>query len=431
MITRSFYYLLGTQTLSNIADIIYLMGLISLVFNSTDSLMMTIFIPLFRFFSKSLSGLLAPLVLSRYRLPIILLVSQFGQFVLFAILLVYLWMVPDEPSYPIIFFIVFGMSFLDGVTNPVRNALVPRLALGEGLMKANGFISVSDHIVRCAGWALSGVIVVLIGSHSTLTLALVSYFIAMIFTSFIKDPLDMKKEKKIQLDKVANVTKKDKSIEVKESFWSDFSKGWKIIGHNRRIRTLTIIDTLDTIGGTAWIGVFVLAFIKQVLNRDESWLGLMNGSFFAGSIVGGLLVVALVKRLQKRSFIFMLIGFTVYILLAVFFAINTHPLLALVLMTLTGPPIEIAAVIRRTLFQQSIDAIQLPKVLAALEVVINLTFGVSLLMLGWFADQFGMTNLYLFAAFLTSVAVVVGFFNRSMFSDTEMRKKPEETSTTI
>ncbi|WP_197261959.1 hypothetical protein [Brevibacillus laterosporus] len=104
-------------------------------------------------------------------------------------------------------------------------------------------------------------------------------------------------------------------------------------------------------GDTAWIGVFVLAFVKQVLNRDESWLGLMNGSFFSGSIVGGLLVVALVKRLQKRSFLFMLLGFTVYILLA-----------------------------------------------------------------GWFADQFGMTNLYLFAAFLTSIAVVVGFFNRSMTS---------------
>ncbi|MED1666530.1 MFS transporter [Brevibacillus laterosporus] len=184
-------------------------------------------------------------------------------------------------------------------------------------------------------------------------------------------------------------------------------------------------------GGTAWIGVFVLVFVKQVLNRDESWLGLMNGSFFAGSIVGGLLVVALVKRLQKRSFLFMLLGFTVYILLAVFFAINTQPLLALVLMTLTGPPIEIAAVIRRTLFQQSINAIQLPKVLAALEVVINLTFGVSLLMLGWFADQFGMTNLYLFATFLTSIAVVVGFFNRSMFSDTKIEKKPEVTSNTI
>ncbi|WP_369680054.1 MFS transporter [Brevibacillus laterosporus] len=419
MITRSFYYLLGTQTLSNIADIIYLMGLISLVLNSTDSLLITIFVPLFRFFSKTLSGLLAPLILSRYRLPGILLFSQFGQFFLFALLLFYLWMVPEERSYTIVFLIVFGMSFLDGWTNPVRNALVPRLALGEGLMKANGFISVSDHIVKCAGWALSGVIVVLIGSQSTLTLALVCYFIAMVFTAFIKDPLDMNAEKKKQLDKEENVTGTDKTTEEKESFWNDFSEGWKIIGHNRRIRTLTIIDTLDTIGGTAWIGVFVLAFVKQVLNRDESWLGIMNGSFFAGSIVGGILIVALVKRLQKNSFLFMLLGFTVYLLLAVFFACNTHPLLALVLMTLTGPPIEIAAVIRRTLFQQSITALQLPKVLAALDVMVNLTFGVSLLMLGWFADRFGIANLYLLAALLTTVAVIVGFFNRNTFSKTE------------
>lgn len=142
----------------------------------------------------------------------------------------------------------------------------------------------------------------------------------------------------------------------------------------------------------------------------------MNGSFFAGSIVGGILVVALVKPLQKRSFLFMLLGFTVYILLAVFFACNTHPLLALFLMTLTGPSIEIAAVIRRTLFQQGINALQLPKVFAALDVMVNLTFGVSLLMLGWFADRFGISNLYLSAALLTTVAVIVGFFNRNTFS---------------
>ncbi|RAP26485.1 hypothetical protein C2W64_01441 [Brevibacillus laterosporus] len=58
--------------------------------------------------------------------------------------------------------------------------------------------------------------------------------------------------------------------------------------------------------------------------------------------------------------------------------------------------------------------------------MVNLTFGVSLLMLGWFADRFGMANLYLLAALLTTVAVIVGLFSRNTFSNADLLEEPKE-----
>ncbi|MBE0340694.1 MFS transporter, partial [Paenibacillus sp. 28ISP30-2] len=386
MIRRSFYYLWGSQTISNVADIIYMLSVVVLVFSSSNSLMTTILIPLFRLSAQVLSGLVAPVVLSRFRLTRVLLFSQLGQFVIFTLLLLYLWITPEQRSFLFIFVMVFGMSFLDGWTNPARNSLVPRLATGEGLMRANGMVAVSDQVVKCAGWALSGIIVAWLGSLNTLVIASCCYLVAVTVTSFIRDPLD---QKQLSPESSNNSTETAKSKE-KGSHWKELGEGWQIIWHNRRIRSLMIVDSVDTIGGTSWLGVFILAYVTQVLHQDASWWGFMNASFFSGTILGGLLVVGLVKRLQKNSFLYMLGALLVYVLITIVFALNTIPVAALVLFAVSGLPVQMAGIIRRTLLQTSAPAAQLPKVMAGIDVLTNLAVGLSLLFLGWYADRFGM-----------------------------------------
>lgn len=432
MIRRSFYYLWGSQTISNVADIIYMLSVVVLVFSSSNSLMTTILIPLFRLSAQVLSGLVAPVVLSRFRLTRVLLFSQFGQFVIFTLLLLYLWITPEQRSFLFIFVMVFGMSFLDGWTNPARNALVPRLATGEGLMRANGMVAVSDQVVKCAGWALSGIIVALLGSLNTLVIASCCYLVAVTVTSFIRDPLDQKElipessESSTHPAETAKAKEKEKG-----SHWKELGEGWQIIWHNRRIRSLMIVDSVDSIGGTSWLGVFILAYVTQVLHQDASWWGFMNASFFSGMILGGLLVVGLVKRLQKNSFLYMLGALLVYVLITVVFALNTIPVAALVLFAVSGLPVQMAGIIRRTLLQTSAPAAQLPKVMAGIDVLTNLAFGLSLLFLGWYADRFGMVQVYLLAAAMTTIAVLIGWFYRRDFQESEQVDQPTATGAGI
>ncbi|MHA6534576.1 MFS transporter [Paenibacillus sp. BAC0078] len=420
MIKRSFYYLWGSQTISNIADIIYILSITVLVFSSSNSLLQTTLIPLFRLSAQVVSGLVAPIILSRFRLTRILLFSQLGQFVIFTLLLLYLRTAPGQGASPLIFIMVFGMSFLDGWTNPARNALVPRLATGEGLMRANGLVAVSDQVVKCAGWALSGIIVAWIGSLNTLLIASCCYMLAATVTSFIRDPLDQQEsgsESPIPAERPA-------AAESKGSHWKELGEGWRIIWNNRRIRSLMIVDSIDTIGGTSWLGAFILAYVTQVLHKDASWWGFMNASFFSGTILGGLLVVGLVKRLQKNSYLYMLGALFVYVLITAVFALNTIPVAALVLFAVSGLPVQMAGIIRRTLLQTSVPAAVLPKVMAGIDVLTNLAFGLSLLFLGWYADRFGMVQVYLLAAAMTTIAVLVGWFYRRGFQEKEQVDHP-------
>ncbi|MBU9709908.1 MFS transporter [Paenibacillus sp. AK121] len=428
MIRRSFYYLWGSQTISNAADIIYMLSVVVLVFSSSNSLMTTILIPLFRLSAQVISGLVAPIVLGRFRLTQVLLFSQFGQFIIFTLLLLYLWIVSEQRSFLFIFVMVFGMSFLDGWTNPARNALVPRLATGEGLMRANGMVAVSDQVVKCAGWALSGMIVAWLGSLNTLAIASCCYLVAVTVTSFIRDPLDQRESNPESPESSTDAVKPAKE---KGSHWKELGEGWKIIWHNRRIRSLMIVDSVDSIGGVSWLGVFILAYVSQVLHRDASWWGFMNASFFSGTILGGLIVVGLVKRLQKNSFLYMLGALLVYVLITIVFALNTIPVAALVLFAVSGLPVQMAGIIRRTLLQTSAPPAQLPKVMAGIDVLTNLAFGLALLFMGWYADRFGMVQVYLLAAAMTTIAVLIGWWYRRDFQENEPVDHPTATGAGI
>ncbi|WP_411343060.1 MFS transporter [Paenibacillus sp. WLX1005] len=411
---RSFYYLIGTQTVSNAADIIYIMGLVSFVLAGTDSIMAGVFVPFFRIASQLLSGLIAPLVLTRFYLPRLLLFCQLGQFLIFSVLAAYLWTAGIQASLTLVFTLIFAMSFLDGWTTPARNSLVPRLVDKDGLLRANGIVSVSDQMIRCAGWAMGGILVAWIGALPTLMLAAVFYAFAMIFTIFIREP---HQHTAVHVSSPAPASEEEHihAKLVEKRHLRTLTEGWKLIWRTRSIRTMIFMDMVDMLGGSVWVGVFMLAFVQQALGQGEEWWGFLNTAYFGGAIGGGLLVVGLVDRLQGREFIAMLSGVAIYSILTIVFALNTIPLLALFIVIAMGPATELAAVSRRTLLQQSVGREQLPKVFSAQDAILNFTFCISLLGMGWVAEQFGIVNLYVLAGLLSICAFGYGLFNRRAF----------------
>ncbi|MGG1615205.1 MFS transporter [Paenibacillus sp. NRS-1782] len=443
---RSFTYLLGTQTMSNAADILYIMALVSLVFHETDSIFSSVLVPLLRMGAQMISGFLAPLILARFQLPFILFVSQFGQLAFFALLLGHLWSAGTNPVWVLVFTLVAAMSFLDGWTTPARNALIPRLASGEGLMRANSLVSVSDQTVQLAGWGLSGVLVAVMGSEKTLLVACGLYTVALIFTSLIRDPLEGKAHYLLQPgtrvrsgDTLASGAVAEQGqehhdmplVQLEDTLYGPESEspalppkrkkeilreGWSLIGASRRLKALIFMDMIDLLGGSVWVGAFTLAFAQQVLHKSEAWWGYINAAYFAGAIGGGIIVLACVKYLQRRLLPAMLVGMACYGLLTAWYALNTLPPLTLLIVLLMGLPAEMSVVSRRTMMQMSVSVHDLPKVLSAQATLTSMTFCISLLLMGWIADHLGIVNLYLFSALLTLIAVIYGMFSRRALS---------------
>ncbi|GGA34174.1 MFS transporter [Paenibacillus physcomitrellae] len=410
ILSRPFYYLWTTQTAANAADVLYIMALTVLVLNRTESLVSAAFMPLMRSGAQMLSGLIAPLLIHRFKLPALLLLSQSSQFLLFLCLAVYLQLQGTGSSLFLVFALVFVMSFLDGWTVPARNALVPRLVVHEqGLLKANGLISVSDQVVQFAGWGLSGVIVALLGPSHTLLLTGVIYGLAAALTFGVKEPGEIRPS--------ADQTGvwPDPDANVPSSKWHTLTEGWKLIWQMPSLRLLTFMDIIDMLGGSVWVGAFTLAFVQTALGQGEEWWGFINAAYFAGTVSGGLLVLALARAIGSRYLTTMLIGMAGYGILTILYAISTRPFAALILVLLMGPFAELSIVNRRTLIQQSVDKGKLPKVLSAQATLLNLVFCISLLGMAGLAEWIGIVNLYLLAAGLTLLALGVGLLGRRAF----------------
>jgi hypothetical protein len=414
ILTRPFYFLWTTQTAANAADVLYIMALTVLVLDRTGSLVSAALMPLLRSGAQMLSGLIAPLLISRFKLPALLLMSQTGQFLLFICLAVYLKLNGDGASLIAVFTLVFVMSFLDGWTVPARNALVPRLVTHEqGLLKANSLVSVSDQVVQFAGWGLSGVIVALIGANSTLVLTAFVYGLAAAFTLGVKEPADPEHAKH------AHLQEKETTPDREASRWITLTEGWKLIWRVPRLRLLTFMDVVDMLGGSVWVGAFTLAFVQVALGQGEEWWGFINAAYFAGTVGGGLLVLALSRTIGSRYLAAMLIGMAGYGSLTAVYALNTQPFVALMLVLLMGPFAELSIINRRTLIQRSVTKLMLPKVLSAQATLLHLVFCISLLVMAGLAERFGIVNMYLLAAGLTLLALLVGLAGYRAFHDKE------------
>lgn len=414
ILTRPFYFLWTTQTAANAADVLYIMALTVLVLDRTGSLVSAALMPLLRSGAQMLSGLIAPLLISRFKLPALLLMSQTGQFLLFICLAVYLKLNGEGASLIAVFTLVFVMSFLDGWTVPARNALVPRLVTHEqGLLKANSLVSVSDQVVQFAGWGLSGVIVALIGANSTLVLTAFVYGLAAAFTLGVKEPADPEKTQHSHLQQ------KETTPDREASRWITLTEGWKLIWRVPRLRLLTFMDVVDMLGGSVWVGAFTLAFVQVALGQGEEWWGFINAAYFAGTVGGGLLVLALSRTIGSRYLAAMLIGMAGYGSLTAVYALNTQPFLALILVLLMGPFAELSIINRRTLIQRSVTKLLLPKVLSAQATLLHLVFCISLLVMAALAERFGIVNMYLLAAGLTLLALLVGLAGYRAFHDEE------------
>ena len=61
-------------------------------------------------------------------------------------------------------------------------------------------------------------------------------------------------------------------------------EGWRFLWIHKRIRALVIMDIIESLFGTIWIGAITLSFVKEVLGKGEAWWGYINGAYYFGSI---------------------------------------------------------------------------------------------------------------------------------------------------
>lgn len=387
--TRSFRFLWLGQSLANLGDSLYILAIVTMIYHFTGSATLSAFVPVINLSARLVSGVLSPLLFQRFRLVPLLITSQFGQTIGLSLLTI--WLMNSDSLMGLWLFLPL-ISFLDGWTIPARNSLVPRLVNEKELVQANGILSTTDQVLMLIGWSLGGFLVVWLGSIPLLWSTVCFYLISSLSLIFIKDPLQTVK---IQIE------------QNQQTKWQSLKEGWSILLTHPILKRLTFMDVFEYLAGTVWAGAIILAFVENVLHQDESWWGWINGAYFAGTILGGLLMIRLSKQLEPHLFKALWIGSLSMAIFTFFFAWNTIPILSLILCVFMGPPYQAREIAERTLLQKHTSIEEMPKVFSAYSTLGYTLFGLGVLIAGWTVDHFHVQLVYVSAAILSGVSALI------------------------
>jgi len=399
MSTTSFRCLLIGLSLTNFANVLYTVALITLVYKTTGNVAFSALVPFFVAAAYLVSGASAPLIQTRLSLRNILLVFQAGKSLL---LLLLVWFVGTGLTTTTVFVVlafVFAISVFDGWVNPARNALVPMLVEPAHLVKANSLLSTVDQTVQFIGWASGGLLIIYIGGVPVLwgTLALVVLSTLLVLP--IQQPIQT-------TDPIAEQRSTRDALRI----------GWLTIWRTPILRTVALMDFFEGIVGAIWIGALTLVYVEQILERGEEWWGFINAAYLIGSVVGGLLVFVLAKIVNRHLGLSMIIGSLSFAVFTLIFGLTSSPLVALLLCVLMGPVYQLRDIAQRTIFQHNVEPTLLAKVLSAQGTLYSTTFLLSVLLMSLIAEAYGIRSVYYVGAACTATSGLLALINKKTFS---------------
>ncbi|WP_352922895.1 MFS transporter [Peribacillus simplex] len=392
MRNSSFRYLWIGQAFANLGDIFYVVGLISLLYTLTGSAFYLSLLPFTTTIFRFISSLLPPLVIDRFPLKRILVQSQWWKSILLVGLGIYITNFNHGFAVAVICFIA-SISLLDGVAAPVSAALVPQLVPKEERMKANGFLNMITQTIFVAGWPLGSVLLISTNSSFIIWLSVMLFAVSTLYT------------RRIEVSERATDS-------VVPSNWASIKSGWVSIRQIPTIRTLISIDFITTLASSVWVAAVIYVYVEQNLQLGEEWWGYINTSYFVGMIFSGWIVIRFAKLLEKYIGFFITFGLLLSSMLTLLFGKTSIPALALLLACLYGLPEQIREVIYAKLFQDYATEKTLAKIHAVWGAVINLTFAVSVLLLGYITETYSVKTTFQFSSTLIFLAFLYAIIKK-------------------
>ncbi|KXH81974.1 MFS transporter [Sporosarcina sp. HYO08] len=389
MKNHSFRYLVIGQSLANAGDVFYIVALISIVYDMTGSTFFVSLVPLIHTFSTFLSGLIAPLIIDKYKLKNILLYSQFSKMILLFLLAIYSLTFVSLYSIAILFILVGCISFLDGWASPARNSMIPRLVPTDNLIKANSLVSLSDQSIRLAGWSLGGILLALLHPNGLFWITFSLFILSTGLMSLLVDP-----------------KQKDTVPREKTSIKQALFEGWQIIFKNRALRTIHLLIIFEAIANTVWLSAILYVFIQERLKVGVQWWGYINTSLFVGILLAG--IIGYKSAFLKERLVPTVIVSSFFVFLTtLFFGFNVFPWLALLLIGFNGLFDQLKGIFLQSIVQSSLDDHLLPKVYTAQSALITICFGLSTALVGIVSDLFNVVYTFIGASVFLIISFVI------------------------
>ncbi|MEZ2715024.1 MFS transporter [Niallia circulans] len=402
-----FYSFWFAKTSIALADVIYIMVITTYIYQKTDSALMSSLFPLFKALANLTAGLTSPLIYRKFAFAKLMVKFQGLKALLLTFLL--LGFLPITNHIYVLLLFILVISFMEGWGNPLLNSVTPKIVSKENLVRANSSLSITIQSVQIAGYSFTGFAVINWGHNSTLAFNVVLLWLSVLA---------------LYITSKHFVSNMEVPVENK-SKWALMNEGWKILWHNQTLRMVTLMDVIEGMAGSIWVGAITLVYVKEALNQGEQWWGFINASYYVGAILGGIITIFIAKTIQKHLIFSMAIGSLVFSIFTLIYGLTSSPILALLLCIAMGPAYQIRDVAQQTAFQINIQTIDLPKVFASQSILLSTVSGLSIFLIGFIADFVGIRAVYIFAAILIFISALLSFtlvkVNKKKFSTVDVK----------
>ncbi len=368
MKSKSFRSLWIGQSLANLGDVFYIVGLISILYSVTGSPVYLALLPFLNMAGRAVSGAISPLMLNKYKLKSMLVSSQVSKTLALFILSGWLWL-QSSPEILFVLVLIFVIAFFDGWALPASDAMLPRLVEKEELMKANSFLALLNESIQLGGWALGGILTAAAGGQNVIWLTLAFYAVSSLMMQLINDKIPFQSN-----------TEKQSTVNV-------LLEGWISIWTQPVLRSFHVVILIEAIANVVWIAATLYVFVAEVLKAGEAWWGYINTSFFMGLILGGVICKkfsSIFEKNMKLTLISTSFGVAIVTLL---FGANSLAWAALLLVFLSGLIHQIKGIILYTYIQKEVAAEELPKVFSAQHTLVSMAFALSTVLFGAMAEN--------------------------------------------
>ncbi|NMH69643.1 MFS transporter [Bacillus sp. RO3] len=373
------------QALANMGDVLYIVGLISVIYNITGSALYMTAVPLVITYSRFISSVAAPLLLNSTQMRSLIAYSQMGK--TFFLCCFLLFMVLRMENVWFILGCASIISFLDGWALPARNSYVPFLVKREELMGANGFLSTVDRTIQFSSWALGGMLLAFMGEMNLFIVIIVLFLASSLFM--------------LKLPVIPST-----SLQVRKVWWQQLGEGWSEVSKRRGLVPVLCIYGLESISGTVWIAAVLYLYVDLQLDRGVEWWGFINSSFFIGLVLASYMIFKLHGLFSRHRSKWLSIGMMVTSVVTLVFAWNEMAIMALVLSFLFGLFDQLKNVVLQTYLQESAPPEELGKIYAAQGALTTLLFGLSSVGVGWLLEILSISMIFTLSSLLLMGTVI-------------------------
>lgn len=390
---RSFYLLVTSQSLANLADVFLRLSLIADIYLVTHSVMATTVIPVLIGLSAFIASFLVPLVTKKLPMNQVLSFTQLAKTLLLLLLVVSL----NICAYPIaiVYLCIVGISIFDGFAQPVSSALIPTYL--TDLARGNALFATISEIISVVGWSLGGILYGYLHLVGSLWVIFVLYLSASIL-SFVLPTA--------QCEVIEN-----------ETSWQSVTKGWHFIFKNKTLSVVVGCNLFEILANSIWVSSIILVFVTQILHQDEHYWGYINTTYSLGIILGGALIYRYAEKVSDKKCKSIILALLFAASMTLIGLVSANAWIFLICSVGIGFFSQLKEIPETVLLQSAVVENQLVHLYAALEVISTLSFSLFTLVMSSLAQYFGVRVVFMIAILALVVEAWIYYRNQNLINE--------------